>query len=120
MHMMHGTIVGCRVDRIHPHALLLQAGCRMTTQICSPLDVSISFIRVQGMTHLLDISSLNFLHPPRNVPIASFESPTSPVVLEKVCEMIVGTRFMVCRVPLTHGHQLRSWSCRPSHRPRHF
>ena len=38
------------------------------------------------MTHLLDVSNLDFLHPPRNVPIASFESPTSPVVLEKVCD----------------------------------
>ena len=38
------------------------------------------------MTHLLDVSNLDFLHPPRHVPIASFESPTSPVVLEKVCD----------------------------------
>ncbi|KAL4065769.1 hypothetical protein V8B97DRAFT_1110249 [Scleroderma yunnanense] len=38
------------------------------------------------MTHLLDVSNLDFLHPPRNVPIASFESPTSPVVFEKVCD----------------------------------
>ncbi|KAG6332503.1 hypothetical protein ID866_6588 [Astraeus odoratus] len=38
------------------------------------------------MTHLLDVSNLDFLHPPRNVPIVTFESPTSPVVFEKVCD----------------------------------
>ncbi|KIJ21335.1 1-phosphatidylinositol-4-phosphate 5-kinase [Paxillus involutus ATCC 200175] len=38
------------------------------------------------VTHLLDVSNLDFLHPPRNVPISTFESPTSPVALEKVCD----------------------------------
>jgi hypothetical protein len=34
----------------------------------------------------LDVSSLDFLHPPRHVPISVFDSPTSPVNLEKVCD----------------------------------
>ncbi|KAF9229823.1 hypothetical protein BS17DRAFT_812448 [Gyrodon lividus] len=38
------------------------------------------------VTHLLDVSNLDFLHPPRNVPISTFESPKSPVALEKVCD----------------------------------
>lgn len=38
------------------------------------------------LTHLLDVSSLDFLHPPRHVPISVFDSPTSPVNLEKVCD----------------------------------
>ncbi|KIK91544.1 hypothetical protein PAXRUDRAFT_149288 [Paxillus rubicundulus Ve08.2h10] len=38
------------------------------------------------VTHLLDVSNLDFLHPPRNVSISTFESPTSPVASEKVCD----------------------------------
>ncbi|KAI6165355.1 FYVE zinc finger-domain-containing protein [Pisolithus thermaeus] len=38
------------------------------------------------ITHLLDVSNLDFLFPPRNTPIATFDSPTSPVVVEKVCD----------------------------------
>lgn len=38
------------------------------------------------LTHLLDVSNLDFLHPPRHVPISVFDSPTSPVSLEKVCD----------------------------------
>ncbi|KIJ59805.1 hypothetical protein HYDPIDRAFT_32793 [Hydnomerulius pinastri MD-312] len=38
------------------------------------------------VTHLLDVSNLDFLHPPRNVPISTFDSPTSPVALEKICD----------------------------------
>lgn len=37
-------------------------------------------------TPLLDTSSLSFLHPPRNVPLSTYESPTSPVVLSRVCD----------------------------------
>ncbi|KAG0703030.1 FYVE zinc finger-domain-containing protein [Suillus ampliporus] len=37
-------------------------------------------------THLLDVSNLDFLHPPRNVPISNYDSPTSPVVVQKVCD----------------------------------
>ncbi|KAG8220228.1 hypothetical protein J3R82DRAFT_1267 [Butyriboletus roseoflavus] len=37
-------------------------------------------------TPLLDVSNLDFLHPPRHVPIFAFDSPTSPVSLEKVCD----------------------------------
>ncbi|KAH7911832.1 FYVE zinc finger-domain-containing protein [Hygrophoropsis aurantiaca] len=35
---------------------------------------------------LLDVSNLDFLHPPRNVPISTFDSPSSPVTTEKVCD----------------------------------
>ncbi|KAI6022596.1 FYVE zinc finger-domain-containing protein [Pisolithus marmoratus] len=38
------------------------------------------------ITHLLDVSNLDFLFPPRNTLIATFDSPTSPVVVEKVCD----------------------------------
>lgn len=38
------------------------------------------------LTHLLDVSNLDFLHPPRHVPISAFDTPTSPVSLEKVCD----------------------------------
>ncbi|KAH7884028.1 FYVE zinc finger-domain-containing protein [Phlebopus sp. FC_14] len=38
------------------------------------------------VTHLLDVSHLDFLHPPRNIPISTFDSPTSPVTPEKVCD----------------------------------
>lgn len=38
------------------------------------------------LTHLLDVSNLDFLHPPRHVPISAFDSPTSPVSLAKVCD----------------------------------
>ncbi|THU88199.1 hypothetical protein K435DRAFT_803712 [Dendrothele bispora CBS 962.96] len=37
-------------------------------------------------TPLLDTSSLPFLHPPRNVPIAKYASPNSPVVISRVCD----------------------------------
>ncbi|KAI0641174.1 FYVE zinc finger-domain-containing protein [Trametes meyenii] len=37
-------------------------------------------------TALLDASNLSFLYPPRNVPIALFNSPTSPVVEARVCD----------------------------------
>ncbi|KAI9567005.1 FYVE zinc finger-domain-containing protein [Boletus coccyginus] len=37
-------------------------------------------------THLLDVSNLDFLHPPRHVPISAFDTPASPVSLEKVCD----------------------------------
>lgn len=37
-------------------------------------------------THLLDVSNLDFLHPPRNVPISNYDSPTSPVLVKKVCD----------------------------------
>ena len=36
-------------------------------------------------TTLLDTSNLSFLHPPRNVPIIIYDSPTSPVVDSRVC-----------------------------------
>ena len=38
------------------------------------------------LTHLLDVSNLDFLHPPRHIPISAFDSPTSPVSLAKVCD----------------------------------
>ncbi|KAG6371497.1 FYVE zinc finger-domain-containing protein [Boletus reticuloceps] len=38
------------------------------------------------LTHLLDVSNLDFLHPPRHVPISTYDSPTSPVSLAKVCD----------------------------------
>ncbi|KAI0932862.1 hypothetical protein AcV5_004035 [Taiwanofungus camphoratus] len=38
------------------------------------------------MTALLDTSNLEFFHPPRDVPIAAFDSPTSPVVPSRVCD----------------------------------
>jgi hypothetical protein len=34
---------------------------------------------------LLDTSNLNFFHPPRNVPLSVFESPSSPIVAARVC-----------------------------------
>jgi hypothetical protein len=37
-------------------------------------------------THLLDTSNLSFLHPPRNVPLKAFESPTSPILPFRVCD----------------------------------
>ncbi|KAH7926218.1 hypothetical protein BV22DRAFT_1033137 [Leucogyrophana mollusca] len=37
-------------------------------------------------TSLLDVSNLDFLHPPRNIPISTFDSPSSPVAVEKVCD----------------------------------
>ncbi|EGN91802.1 hypothetical protein SERLA73DRAFT_192018 [Serpula lacrymans var. lacrymans S7.3] len=37
-------------------------------------------------TPLLDASNLDFLHPPRNVPIFEFESSSSPVIMGKVCD----------------------------------
>ncbi|KAF9014901.1 FYVE zinc finger-domain-containing protein [Cyathus striatus] len=37
-------------------------------------------------TPLLDTSNLDFLMPPRNVPLSSFESPTSPVAPCRVCD----------------------------------
>ncbi|KAI0369950.1 FYVE-domain-containing protein [Pilatotrama ljubarskyi] len=37
-------------------------------------------------TPLLDTSKLSFLHPPRNVPIALYNSPLSPVVDARVCD----------------------------------
>jgi len=36
-------------------------------------------------TPLLDTANLNFFYPPRDVPIAVFDSPTSPVVEARVC-----------------------------------
>src|SRR5262245_46334799 len=35
---------------------------------------------------LLDTSNLGFLHPPRNVPLAVYESPSSPIYLSRVCD----------------------------------
>ncbi|KAF5312925.1 hypothetical protein D9619_003295 [Psilocybe cf. subviscida] len=37
-------------------------------------------------TPLLDTSNLSFLHPPRNVPLAVFESPASPIITSRVCD----------------------------------
>ncbi|TFK38621.1 FYVE zinc finger-domain-containing protein [Crucibulum laeve] len=37
-------------------------------------------------TLLLDTSNLSFIHPPRNMPLASFESPSSPIVPSRVCD----------------------------------
>ncbi|EIM91939.1 uncharacterized protein STEHIDRAFT_136038 [Stereum hirsutum FP-91666 SS1] len=37
-------------------------------------------------TSLLDTSNLDFLHPPRNTPIAQFASPTSPLYAARVCD----------------------------------
>ncbi|KAL0950570.1 hypothetical protein HGRIS_007372 [Hohenbuehelia grisea] len=37
-------------------------------------------------TPLLDASNLDFLNPPRNVPLSTYESPESPVLLSKVCD----------------------------------
>ncbi|KZP05203.1 hypothetical protein FIBSPDRAFT_766213 [Athelia psychrophila] len=37
-------------------------------------------------TPLLDTSNLEFLHPPRNIPLEAFESPLSPVLPGKVCD----------------------------------
>ncbi|KAH9917393.1 FYVE-domain-containing protein [Epithele typhae] len=36
-------------------------------------------------TSLLDTSNLNFFHPPRNVPIIVYDSPTSQVLESRVC-----------------------------------
>lgn len=35
---------------------------------------------------MLDTSNLTFLHPPRNVPLAQFESPISPLIDSRVCD----------------------------------
>jgi hypothetical protein len=35
---------------------------------------------------LLDASNLNFLHPPRNIPLEVYASPTSPIVPGRVCD----------------------------------
>ncbi|KAJ7031506.1 FYVE zinc finger-domain-containing protein [Mycena alexandri] len=37
-------------------------------------------------TALLDASNLAFLHPPRNTPLAAFESPQSPIIDARVCD----------------------------------
>ncbi|PPQ73677.1 hypothetical protein CVT26_010763 [Gymnopilus dilepis] len=37
-------------------------------------------------TALLDTSNLDFLQPPRNVPIAVYQSPISPIVQSRVCD----------------------------------
>ncbi|EPQ61181.1 hypothetical protein GLOTRDRAFT_135717 [Gloeophyllum trabeum ATCC 11539] len=37
-------------------------------------------------TPLLDTSNLNFMHPPRNIPISVFESPISPITVSRVCD----------------------------------
>ncbi|EAU80269.1 hypothetical protein CC1G_13402 [Coprinopsis cinerea okayama7 len=37
-------------------------------------------------TPLLDTSNLEFTHPPRNIPITAFDSPTSPVLNSRVCD----------------------------------
>ncbi|GLB36629.1 putative protein present in Fab1, YOTB, Vac1, and EEA1 [Lyophyllum shimeji] len=37
-------------------------------------------------TPLLDTSNLSFLHPPRNIPLASFASPISPFLPCRVCD----------------------------------
>lgn len=37
-------------------------------------------------TPLLDTSNLAFLHPPRNMPLSAFESPTAPVLPSRVCD----------------------------------
>jgi hypothetical protein len=34
---------------------------------------------------LLDTTHLDFFHPPRNVPLSAFESPSSPIVRARVC-----------------------------------
>ena len=34
---------------------------------------------------LLDTSNLNFIHPPRGIPITAFESPSSPIIQSRVC-----------------------------------
>lgn len=38
------------------------------------------------VTDLLDTSNLSFLHPPRNVPLSAFESPSSPILKSRVCD----------------------------------
>lgn len=47
-------------------------------------------------TSLLDTSNLNFFYPPRDTPISSFASPTSPVIDSRVCDdcyhLINGTK----------------------------
>jgi len=47
-------------------------------------------------TRLLDTSNLDFFHPPRDIPISTFESPTSPISLSRVCndcyDQIHGTK----------------------------
>ncbi|KAJ7171720.1 FYVE zinc finger-domain-containing protein [Mycena crocata] len=37
-------------------------------------------------TPLLDASNLAFLHPPRNTPLAAYESPESPIITARVCD----------------------------------
>jgi hypothetical protein len=37
-------------------------------------------------TPLLDASNLKFLHPPRNIPLEVYASPTSPIVPGRVCD----------------------------------
>ncbi|TFK18803.1 hypothetical protein FA15DRAFT_602682 [Coprinopsis marcescibilis] len=37
-------------------------------------------------TSLLDSANLEFVHPPRNVPISAFDSPESPVLDARVCD----------------------------------
>jgi hypothetical protein len=38
------------------------------------------------MTNLLDTSNLDFITPPRNVPITDYESPLSPILNSRVCD----------------------------------
>ncbi|KAI0073744.1 hypothetical protein K474DRAFT_1710452 [Panus rudis PR-1116 ss-1] len=37
-------------------------------------------------THLLDTSNLDFFHPPRDIPVSQYDSPSSPVVVSRVCD----------------------------------
>jgi len=37
-------------------------------------------------TPLLDASNLNFLHPPRNIPLEVYASPISPIIPGRVCD----------------------------------
>ncbi|KAJ7725523.1 FYVE zinc finger-domain-containing protein [Mycena maculata] len=37
-------------------------------------------------TALLDASALPFLHPPRNIPLAAYASPSSPILDARVCD----------------------------------
>ncbi|CAL1697289.1 unnamed protein product [Somion occarium] len=51
-------------------------------------------------TTLLDTSNLEFLHPPRNVPITDYESPNSSVVFARVCDDCYGQIHGRTRTPV--------------------
>ena len=83
----------CRVrfsvlERRHVRALLLPlcAKTHLASQHCRKCGGVFCRRCTSKLTHLLDVSNLDFLHPPRHVPISAFDSPTSPVSLEKVCD----------------------------------